>query len=119
MKNNPELTEEVCQRYCRFFKPGVKEELSCAGYNFFRDRVGGARLRQWVRAIKPDRPWAGAEPAVAAMALCGDCEFRAEACDFQAQPRKPDAVPCGGYILLCHLLAAKVPGLDEVLDEED
>ena len=119
MKNDPDLTEAVCRRFCRFFRPGSKEDLSCAGYNFFRDRVGGVRLREWMAAVDPARPWRPADQAVAAMALCGECAFRAEACDFQAQPRRADAVPCGGYLLLCHLLSAKVPGLDDALAAED
>jgi hypothetical protein len=119
MKNDPDLTEMVCRRFCRFFRPGVKEELSCAGYNFFRDRVGGARLREWLAAVDPARAGTPADRAAAAMTLCGGCEFRAADCDFQAEPQKPEAAPCGGYVLLCHLLAAQVPGIREALDQED
>jgi len=118
MKNDPYLTEAVCRRYCRFFRAGVKEELSCAGYDFFRDRVSGERLREWVAAVDPARRGTPADQAAAALALCGACGFRAADCDFQARPRPADAVPCGGYILLCHLLAAQVPGLHEALDQE-
>lgn len=119
MKNQPELTETVCRRFCRFFKPGIKEELSCAGYNFFRDRVEAERLQKWMAAVDPARPWKPADQAAAALTLCGVCGFRAADCDFQARPRPAGAVPCGGYILLCHLLAAKVPELNEALDRED
>lgn len=118
MKDIPELVHLVCAGYCRFYRPGEKEELSCSGYDFFRDRVGPERLGAWVRAVDPIRPWSPAHQALSTMTLCRECVFRTEDCDFQARPRKPGAAPCGGYALLCHLLAASVEGLHELLAEE-
>ena len=117
MKSEPALVALLCRAHCRFFREGAKEELSCQGYDFFRDRVKLERLRRWIKQVPPAGPGSTEHRARAERILCDRCDFQAEDCDYQADPPVAGAVPCGGYILFCHLLAAGAEGWEELVRE--
>jgi hypothetical protein len=101
MKDDRPLTELVCRRWCRFYRESAKEELTCAGYDFFRGRLKPDAVSGLAGAEEP----IGHDPRIERV-LCARCGFRAEDCDFMAEPAPAGAVPCGGYVLLARLLAA-------------
>jgi len=95
----------ICKPHCRFFKPGEKEKLSCFGYDFIAERAGEAEIEA-MKAHVGDTPPARFEHDERIEAvLCARCEFREADCDFMGGESMPEAVPCGGYVLLAKLLA--------------
>ena len=119
MKTPKEITELVCVPHCRFYRPGEKEELSCAGYDFFSTRLDQEKITRAARDVaaqaRPPQRF-DHNPRIEAL-LCKQCEFRTEDCDFMGGEDIPDAVPCGGYVLLARLLAAGLPEAEEWLNE--
>jgi len=109
----------VCRPFCDYFKPGVKEELTCRGALVVENLVRRQRLvPESFRELDREEPLTpGQEPGLEA-AVCADCPFRAEDCDFKSAQPPPDCRPCGGLVLL-HRLQARgmisVPDLAEVI----
>lgn len=107
MKDRPDLVALVCRPHCRFFKPGVKDELSCRGFELFRERATADQVAGWTSRIRVQTPPESFEhdPRIERL-ICDQCDFRAADCDFMATDMVPGAVPCGGYVLIARLLAS-------------
>lgn len=107
VKDDQELVRIVCERNCRFYKPGEKEEMTCRGYDFLADVMEGqgprSRAAIVVKGMSPPKRFEH-DPRIEAL-LCGGCDFRKEDCDFMSGEEIADAVPCGGYVLIARLLA--------------
>jgi hypothetical protein len=131
MKDRPDLISLICVPHCRFYRPGEKEEWSCRGYEFFREKWGegtGDEAGPEGESVHVARKIA-AEAAPTDIdtdighderierRLCARCGFREEDCDFMSGGEVPGAAPCGGYVLLGRLLAAAVKEAEEWLDE--
>src|SRR3990172_7051115 len=114
MKDRADLVALVCAPHCRFYRAGEKENLSCGGYEFFRERwqervatkvAPTEVVREMARALaargRPPERFEHDERIEAV--LCACCEFREEDCDFMSGQNIPGAAPCGGYVLLCLL----------------
>lgn len=104
------MRELICQRFCRYHKPGRREEPGCGGLVRLETRPDlAARLA----GLTPDpgRPLFGLAPDdLRLLTVCGGCEYRLDGCDFRdpAVPRDQCA-PCGGLRAVAGLLAS---GLD-------
>ena len=123
MKKDKQITELVCAPHCRFYRPGEKEEMACRGYEFFvevlEDVIAAEAARTAVRAISkeasPPEPFD--HDSRIEKILCARCEFRAKDCDFMSGEEMPEAVPCGGYVLLEKLLAAGLKEAEDWINE--
>lgn len=116
MKDRPEIVKLVCQPHCRFFRPGAKEDLSCRGFDVIAARATPSQVNKWIEmfaATLPPDSFSHDEQIE--KILCAACAFRAADCDFQDPAGPKDAVPCGGYVLLCRLCAAGVTEVREWL----
>ncbi len=120
MKHSPEITSIVCRPHCRFFRPGEKEELSCQGYKFLAQRMrpDGEAMRAAREMARKEAPPSIFEhdPRIESV-LCASCDFREEDCDFMGGMDLPDAVPCGGYVLLKRLMREGVTEVSEWLED--
>jgi hypothetical protein len=90
----------LCRNFCQYYKPGRNEELTCRGF------VVVLRIMQKGRRLSLERPDTLSLPDAGTVealrkSLCGACDFRAGDCDFILTGA---ATPCGGFILLSHLL---------------
>jgi hypothetical protein len=102
-----DLMQTVCLRFCSYYKPGRNEELACQGYLVLeRLALHGAPL-SGAKAEPRDRT--GEELLV--RTLCLSCPFREHDCDFMENRILP---PCGGFLLLAQLLAAKEISIEDV-----
>ena len=125
MKSKEEITALVCAPHCRFYKPGEKEELSCAGYDFFVRLMDNDIAAEAARTLdaasalaeKARPPERFEHNARIETAICTGCEFREEDCEFMGGRDIADAAPCGGYVLLARLLAAGLREAQDWLDE--
>lgn len=104
---NSYLTQTVCLRLCSYYKPGKNEERACRGYLVLeRLALQGVSMRG-AKAKPRDRT--GEELLV--RALCMACPFHEQDCDFMENSALP---PCGGFVLLAQLLAAKDISMEDV-----
>lgn len=100
MKKKEGRVKELCENHCTYYKPGRNEDMACEGFMVVR------RLIEQGRDIPLGRRGPGREGTGVAAALrrslCVRCGFHEADCDFILTGGK--AHPCGGFVLLRHLL---------------
>lgn len=101
------MRDAICQPFCRYHKPGRREELSCGGlvWREQRPHLAGEvyRLNPLAQAVlfglSPDDS--------RLLKVCQGCEYRVDGCNFRDPAVDPaDCVPCGGLNAVAGLLAA-------------
>lgn len=108
MGTQPDLTQAVCVRLCSYYKPGKNEELACGGYAVLERLALQGNPMRGARTEQPrDR---NCEELLASM-LCTACPFHEHDCDFMENSALP---PCGGFLMLAQLLAAKEISIEDV-----
>jgi len=100
----------LCRNFCQYYKPGKNEELTCRGFVVAHKILQKGRRLSLERPDTLSLPDAGTVEALRG-SLCGACEFRAGDCDFILTGA---ATPCGGFILLSHLLGTGELTLAEI-----
>jgi hypothetical protein len=96
----------VCRPHCAFFREGAKEDMVCGAAPIARTLVtakGPPRDSIAGRAGAPDG--VRDHDRLLLEIVCRCCPFFVDGCDFRAPSPPPDAVPCGGLIVLDLLLA--------------
>ena len=104
-----ELREQLCTRFCSFYKPSRDAELSCGGYLAIQ-RLQAAKRLDLASCRKTYSSDTGER--IAAI-LCIACPFCQDDCDF-AQ-RVTGASPCGGFIVAASLMEQGVISIDDLL----
>ena len=103
-----DLRQTVCLQLCSYYKPGRNEELACQGYLVLeRLALQGVPLR----CTKVEQPRDRAREEILVRTLCMACPFHEKDCDFMENSALP---PCGGFLLLAQLLAAKDISIEDV-----
>ena len=99
-----DFQEYICRPYCDFFKPGVKEEMTCRGAVLVEQLVRRRRLapRDFQTLDRKEAFLPGREADLEG-AVCRDCPFQAEDCDFQSADPPAECRPCGGLLLMRQL----------------
>jgi hypothetical protein len=93
------LRDQLCSRFCTYYKPGKNEAFACRGY------VVTERLVRRRRGMTFERAGAGCDPAgieLLTARLCTSCDFRDDGCDFIIDRT---SLPCGGFQFLSQALA--------------
>jgi hypothetical protein len=108
-RSKPELVQAVCSQRCAYYKSGRNEELACQGY-IVLERLATTKGIPLARN-NDERPRDGAGEELLMQALCVTCPFHEKDCDFMENRALP---PCGGFLLLMQLLAAKDLSIDDV-----
>ncbi len=111
MKKNSTAGETFCRTFCAYYKPAKKEELACRGFIVAQCLIEKGRITPLSRpetTLSPD----DATAESLRRHLCGACDFREGDCDFILTGGK--ALPCGGYVLLAHLLGTGTIVIDEL-----
>jgi hypothetical protein len=115
-----EIKDYICQPFCSFYREGEKEELICHGAHQIEKLIENGVLD--IEELACDRncfsiPTVGDADLEAA--VCRKCDFRKEDCDFQSEQGPVNAAPCGGYILICLLIANEVISINELMEIDD
>jgi hypothetical protein len=110
-----DLRDDLCARFCPYYKPGKKEDLACKGFLVVKGLIEeGLGIPFFVTdKVTDKRP----DPALREKLLhdlCGVCPFFEDGCDFVQQ--KERSLPCGGFILLTYLLRANIITIDNIRD---
>lgn len=88
----------VCKKFCKFYKPGKKEEMKCGTYDFLSRNLTRGELLLACRYTGPsDRAM---DREISSM-ICSRCDFREDGCDYRDGLAFP---PCGGYMVVESLL---------------
>ena len=116
-----DIKDFVCRPFCSFYREGVKEEMICDGARLLEILMKrGALSLEAISGVQPGPIPTSWKDAAQGEAVCRDCPFRAEDCDFRSESPPPDAEPCGGFILLALLAEAGVVSMEclpEIGDE--
>lgn len=100
----------LCRNFCRYYKPGKNEELSCRGFVVVHRILRKGRKLPLERPETLSLPDAGTVESLRNR-LCRACDFHEGECDFVLTGT---ATPCGGFILLAHLLGTGELTLAEI-----
>ncbi|OGW41199.1 MAG: hypothetical protein A2Y97_11410 [Nitrospirae bacterium RBG_13_39_12] len=103
------LNEKLCLNYCPFYKPSKNEELACVGFLIVE------RLIKKGRAVPFEKYSNKLDKAVderLMQNICPVCSFYKNECDFIQKKEKSS--PCGGFILLGHLLKANIFTIENI-----
>ena len=103
------LRTGVCEGYCSFYRPGKDEELACMGFTVIE------RLADRGKKVLFGNNGALIDAAVEealVLEMCRACPFYQEDCDFVL--KKKHSPPCGGFVLIGHLLSAKIISIDDI-----
>lgn len=90
----------LCENFCIYYKPGKNEDLACEGFAVVHRLIEhGKKIHLAKRTdIIPGRATVDALRSN----VCRICSFHAGDCDYILTGGK--AAPCGGFVLLSHLL---------------
>ena len=104
----PLLDRSFCLQFCSYYKPGKNEELACRGYE-----VVERLLQRGVKILfeKTGKEINHAASEMIVQKMCVTCIFQKDDCDFMQNRAAP---PCGGFVLLSQLLAAKVITIEDI-----
>jgi len=109
----------LCQNICAYFKPAREEAIACQGF------VVVERLLTNGNHIVFDEPDKGYPYGVQKMLIqdmCTVCPFSQNDCDFilselsspLGEEKKETPLPCGGFMLLAHLLESRIVKIDDI-----
>lgn len=104
------LKEKVCSQFCSYYKPARMDDLACLGYTIlekFLQKGDEIIFKKYETTIN--------EITVKLLRdnMCIHCPFFNEDCDFI---QRKDCLPCGGFILLGHLLGEGLITIDNIID---
>ncbi len=110
MKKKTGPARALCEQHCSYYKPGKNETMACEGFAVVR------RLIEQGRDLPLGRRAPGSESTGSQSALrktlCARCGFREADCDFILTGGK--ALPCGGFVVLRHLLDEGKVAIEEI-----
>ncbi|HWR73799.1 MAG TPA: hypothetical protein VN604_11570 [Nitrospirota bacterium] len=100
MKKRADDMTPLCVNFCAYYKPGKTEGLACEGFRVVRRLLDEGRAVSFAkrRNASVRSPSAGMLRAT----MCTNCTFSEADCDFLLT--NGEALPCGGFVLLRHLL---------------
>ncbi len=93
------MDTQVCEKFCKSYKPGEKDRKKCASYEFLRANLTKMELRQASEAV-PAKPDFSSDDTINSM-VCSECGFLEGDCKYR---QGTDPTPCGGYSIVSHLL---------------
>lgn len=99
-----------CARYCKYYKPGKDEALSCRAYQEVC-RLGLMDSDIGLRH-KDNHTAYGAVMDALRRSFCTKCDFYADDCDFISS--EGACPPCGGLLVLAELITSGRLRMDDV-----
>jgi hypothetical protein len=115
-----DIQDLVCKPFCSFYREGVKEEMICNGARLLEILMKkGVLSREAISGVKPVPCLDAVRNTPMGDAVCRDCPFLRDDCDFRSGTPPQDAEPCGGFILLAMLAANGVVSMEELTETDN
>jgi len=108
-----DLRDYLCSNFCAYYKPSKDEEPACRGSLVLKRLLENGKNISFEKSAKRSSPLT---EGVLRKVLCLTCPFYEGDCDFILQ--EGEALPCGGFIFLGHLIERGIIGVDDVRDIE-
>ncbi len=105
------LEEKLCLNFCPYYKPGKMNELACMGFLVLERLLKKGKEIPFDKSAKILN---GITEETLVQNMCVFCPFYESDCDFIQKEEK--ALPCGGFILLGHLLETKIIAIDDIIN---
>lgn len=105
------LEEKVCLLFCSYYKPTRNDNLACLGYTILEKFL---QKGDEIIFKKYKTPINATAIKLLRDNMCIHCPFFKEDCDFIQHYK--DSLPCGGFILLGHLLKEGLITIDNIID---
>jgi len=103
------LKKKLCLNFCPYYKPSKDNDIACIGFLVIEQLIKKGRK---ISFKKMNKTHDGMTEKLLKKHLCTVCPFYESDCDFAAQ--KENALPCGGFILLGHLLETDIITIDDL-----
>lgn len=110
-KKRANIQKKLCKTFCYYYKPGKGHDLACMGFHVVERLIKKGREISF-QAI--DRTLSAETQGMLIRNMCNACSFYAGDCDFVQ--RKKGSPPCGGFLLLGHLLETDMVTIDNIKD---
>ncbi|MDA8079175.1 MAG: hypothetical protein M0Z79_09595 [Nitrospiraceae bacterium] len=104
-----DLREQLCGRYCSFYKPSRDEAVACGGYRVI-EKLSATMSLDLVSCAETSSSYT--RERISAV-LCAACPFYRDDCDFARNVT--DAPPCGGLIAIASLVEQDSISIDDLL----
>ena len=109
----------LCKKFCAYFKPSKQEDLVCEGFTVIERLLRNGKP---IVFDKPDNEYVYEVKEMLMQDMCTVCPFYQSDCDFIEshlspsidQEEKINPYPCGGFILLAHLLGSDIIEIDDI-----
>ena len=105
------LHKKLCENFCQYYKPSKNEDLACMGFLIVERML---KEGMDIPFDKSERIPGSATEETLIQNVCVFCPFYESDCDFVKQRGK--SLPCGGFVLLGHLLEENIITVDNVKD---
>jgi len=102
------LRKKLCSEFCTFYRPGREEETGCLGFHVVNALLEQKRTVDFSQ--RSGRPRTCADTL--SRNMCPRCQYYEDGCDYAATVE--NAMPCGGFVFLLHLLDEGVIAVDDV-----
>jgi len=103
------LVENLCLNFCPYYKPLKKDELACMGFLVVEKLL---KKGEKILFDKSKKKLDAVTQEILIQNMCTACPFYENDCDFVRQ--KEESLPCGGLILLGHLLEKNIISIDDI-----
>ncbi|MEW6002502.1 MAG: hypothetical protein AB1638_07645 [Nitrospirota bacterium] len=103
------LNEKLCRHFCPYYKPTKDNRLACRGFIVVERLI---REERKISFEKSDKILDMKTKETLVRHVCLQCPFYRDDCDFISGKEK--SFPCGGFILLGHLLETNIIDIDDI-----
>jgi hypothetical protein len=115
------MRDNLCRRFCAYFKPSTKEELECQGLLVVERLMKNGKA---INFFVTDRAYDYSMQEMLIQNMCTVCPFYQNDCDFILSKQSPvlnrqgtkRPPPCGGFIILTHLVERNIITIDDIRD---
>ncbi len=110
-----DVREKLCLNFCSYYKSSKDNKLACKGFLVIEKLI---EKRKNISFEKSDKRLDAETEEKLIQSLCINCPFYENDCDFVGRGESRGKVkrppPCGGFILLGHLLEEKIITIDDI-----
>ncbi len=110
-KKRAYMQKKLCKTFCHYYKPAKDRDLACMGLLVVERLI---RRGTDISFHAIDRVLTAETQEMLVRNMCTVCPFYEGDCDFVQKDREKGTPPCGGFLLLGHLLETHMITIDNI-----